>query len=111
MNVLGLFLASALRRNLVERDKRCTLRGSLTIDAGGMRATVRFEEDGATVTRQPAAGGVEVSAPLPALVGAVARPGLGLLFKVRMTRRTGQAREIVGQDRALGRLSEVRERR
>ena len=64
MNVLGLFLASSLRRNLVERGRPCTLRGAMTVDAEGMRATVRFEEDGVTVTRRDTPARAR-AAPLP----------------------------------------------
>jgi len=80
MNVLGLFLASALRR----REGACPLRGALTVDAEGMRATVRFEEDGATVTRAETPATVTVSAPLPLLVEALVRPRLGALLRIKV---------------------------
>ena len=51
MNVLGLFLAAGLRRNLEERGKACKLTGALTIEADGMRASVVFEPGAVTVTR------------------------------------------------------------
>ena len=51
-NVLGLFLASARRRNVAVKGKGRGLRGTLAVDAEGMRALVRFEADGATVTRR-----------------------------------------------------------
>jgi hypothetical protein len=82
-NVLGLFLASALRRNLVERGKTCRLRGALAVDAEGMRAAVCFEEDAAIVRRSHPAPAVEVRGSLPALVRALARPGLWTLLRVR----------------------------
>lgn len=84
MNVLGLFLATSLRRNLVARGRPCPLRGGLCVDAEGMRATVRFAEDAVTVTRKDEPVRVTLSAPLPALLAAVARPGLGTLLKVRV---------------------------
>jgi len=84
MNVLGLFLASSLRRNLVERGRACRLRGALEVDADGMRATVRFEEDGVTVTRKDAATRVRLGGPLPVLVQALTRPGLATLFRVKV---------------------------
>ena len=84
MNVLGLFLASSLRRNLVERGRRCPLRGALEVDADGMRATVHFEEDGATVTRKEAPARVRLAGSLPVLVRALTRPGLRTLFKVKV---------------------------
>lgn len=87
MNVLGLFLASSLRRNLVERGRKCPLRGVLTVDAEGMRATVRFEEDGATVTRAPGPSDVTITATLPLLVRALVRPGLGSLLRLKVRGR------------------------
>jgi hypothetical protein len=81
MNVLGLFLASALRRNL--GDGR-GLRGTLVVDAQGMRAAVRFEEDGATVTRREEPARATVSGPLPLLLRAVVRPGPLLLLRLRV---------------------------
>jgi len=84
MNVLGLFLASALRRNLVERERSCPLRGALVVDADGMRATVRFEDDGATVTRQDGPARVRLEASLPVLVRALAHPRLTTLFRIRV---------------------------
>jgi hypothetical protein len=84
MNVLGLFLASSLRRNLVERGRPCALRGAMTIDAEGMRATVRFEEDGVTVTRRDTPARVSLAGPLPLLVEALVRPRLLTLLKVKV---------------------------
>ena len=84
MNVLGLFLASAIRRNLVGRGKGRGLRGTLAVDADGMRASVRFEEDGATVTRRDEAARATVSGPLPLLVKAVVRPTPFLLLRLRV---------------------------
>jgi len=85
MNVLGLFLASSLRRNLVERGRACGLRGGLTVDAEGMRATVRFEEDGATITRKDEPARATVRAPLSLLAAVIARPGLMKLLRVKVT--------------------------
>lgn len=87
MNILGLFLAGTLRRNLVERGRACPLRGSLAVDADGMRATVRFEEDGVTVTRQGGAEEVRISGPLPALMNALVRPGLRSLLQIKVRGR------------------------
>jgi hypothetical protein len=84
MNVLGLFLAASLRRNLLQRARRCELRGALTIDAAGMRASVRFEEDGATVTRAETPARVTIRAPLHVLVSALVRPRPGNLLRVRL---------------------------
>jgi hypothetical protein len=84
MNILGLFLAGTLRRNLVERAKDCPLRGNLGVDADGMRATVRFEEDGVTVTRQEGAELVRISGSLPTLMNVLIRPGLRSLLRIRV---------------------------
>ena len=83
-NILGLFLASALRRNLVERGKSCALRGALVVDADGMRAAVRFEEHAAVVARDADAPAVTLRGPLPVLVRALARPGLFTLLRVKV---------------------------
>jgi hypothetical protein len=84
MNVLGLFLASALRRNVVGKGKGMGLRGTLLVDADGMRAAVRFEPDGVTVTRAAEPARATVSGPLPLLVKAVARPTPFLLLRLRV---------------------------
>ncbi|MHC4547863.1 MAG: hypothetical protein ACYTEZ_03720 [Planctomycetota bacterium] len=84
MNVLGLFLASALRRNLVAEERPCSLRGGLTVEADGMRATVFFDADGATVTRKEGAERVRISGSLPQLLDALVRPGLGTLLRVKV---------------------------
>ena len=83
-NVLGLFLASALRRNIVARGKGRGLRGTLAVDAEGMRALVRFEPDGALVTRRDEPARATVSGPLALLVKAVARPTPFLLLRLRV---------------------------
>jgi hypothetical protein len=83
-NVLGLFLASALRRNVAVKGKGRGLRGTLAVDAEGMRALVRFEADGATVTRRDEPARATVSGPLPLLVKAVARPTPFLLLRLRV---------------------------
>jgi hypothetical protein len=85
MNVLGLFLASSLRRNL--GDRACPLRGAMTVDAEGMRATVRFEADGATVTRAEGPADVTVSGPLPLLVRALVRRRLLALLRLKVRGR------------------------
>ena len=84
MNLLGLFLAASLRRNLLERGRACDLRGALTIDAGGMPASIRFEEDGVTVTRAETPARVTIRAPLHVLLGALTRPRPGNLLRVRL---------------------------
>jgi hypothetical protein len=84
MNVLGLFLASALRRNAPGRSKGRGPRGTLAIEADGMRAAVRFEEDGITVTRRDEPARATVSGPLPLLVKAVVRPTPFLLLRLRV---------------------------
>ena len=84
MNVLGLFLASSLRRNLVEKGRPCGLRGSMTVNADGMRATVRFEEGGAHVTREETDATVEVSGPLSVLTAALVERRLSTLLRVRL---------------------------
>ena len=83
MNVLGLFLASSLRRNLVERNKPCPLRGVMTIDADGMVASVRFEEDGVTITRKQGPSSVVLSAPLGQLVSVLVRPRLKTMLRIK----------------------------
>lgn len=85
MNILGLFLAGTLRRNLVEREMACRLRGSLAVDADGMRATVRFEEDGVTVTRQEGAELVRIAGSLPVLMNLLVRPGLRSLLRIKVS--------------------------
>lgn len=84
MNILGLFLASALRRNLAGRAKGGGLRGTLAVEADGMRAAIRFEEDGATVTRKEEQARATVTGPLPLLVKAVVRPTPFLLLRLRV---------------------------
>ena len=87
MNILGLFLAGTLRRNLVERGRACPLRGSLAVDADGMRATVRFEEDGVTVTRKEGAELVRISGSLPALMNVLVRPGIRSVLRIKVSGR------------------------
>lgn len=83
MNVLGLFLAAALRRSTVERGRECPLRGNLEVAAGAMTATVRFEEDGIVVTRAQGPSLARVSAPLHRLVRAIVHPNPVSLLRVR----------------------------
>ncbi len=83
MNVLGLFLASSLRRNLVERGRSCALRGVLTVDAEGMRATIRFEDSIVTITRQDGPSSVVLSAPLSMLVQVLVRPTLRGMLRIK----------------------------
>ena len=80
MNVLGLFLAERLRAH----EGECPMRGVLTIDADGMRATIRFEEDGVTVTRREVPARCEISAPFPLLIEAMLRPRLSTLLRVKV---------------------------
>jgi hypothetical protein len=84
MNLLGLFLASSLRRNLVGEGRSCRLRGALTIDADGMRATVRFDEDGATVTRSETPARVTISGSLANLLEAILRPRPWTLLRIKV---------------------------
>ena len=84
MNVLGLFLASSLRRNLVERGKSCALRGALTVDADGMRATIHFDDAGATVSRTATDARAVVSGSLPLLTDAIVKRRLVALLRVRV---------------------------
>jgi len=84
MNVLGLFLAASLERNLVGRAKPCALRGALTVIASGMRATVRFDGESATVTRAEESANVTLSAPLHRFVGALVRPGLFAFLRIKV---------------------------
>ena len=84
MNLLGLFLASTLRRRLVGEHRPCRLRGTLIIDAEGMRAAVRFDEDGATVTRSETPARVTISGSLASLLEAILRPRPATLFRVRV---------------------------
>ena len=80
MNVLGLFLAARLRAY----EGRYKLRGNLTINADGMRATVRFEDEGPLITRQPAEARCELTAPFDLLIEAVLRPRLITLLRVQV---------------------------
>ena len=80
MNVLGLFIASAMRR----QEGEIPLRGAIAIDADGMRATVSFEDDGVVVTRREIPVKATLSAPMALLVAAMVRPRLGNLFKVKV---------------------------
>ncbi len=84
MNVLGLFVASSLRRNLEERGLACGLDGALTIDADGMRATVRFGPEEVVVTREDVKARVTLRAPLSRFVDALIRPGLLRFLRVRI---------------------------
>ena len=84
MNVLGLFLASSLRRNLVERGRACDLRGAMTVNADGMRATVRFEDSGVRVTREATDADVEVSGTLAVLTATLVERRLSTLLRVRL---------------------------
>jgi len=83
-NILGLFLASALKRNLEDRGRSSSLRGTLLVDAGGMRSAVRFEDDAVVVARDDPAPVVVIRGSLPVLVRALAKPGLFTLLKVKV---------------------------
>jgi hypothetical protein len=82
MNVLGLFLARALRENLAKRGLPCRLRGALTVDADGMKATVRFGPDEVVVLRGEVEPRVVVRASLARLVDAIVRPGLRRFLRI-----------------------------
>ena len=84
MNVLGLFLAAAVRRNLARNEGKCGLRGGLSIEAGGMRATLRFGPAEVRVVRGEEDPRARVHGSLEALVRAVARPGLRSLLGVKV---------------------------
>ena len=75
MNVLGLFVASALRRH----DMEVPLRGAIGIDADGMKITVSFEDDGVVVTRKELPTKAFLAATLAVLVSALTRPRFGTL--------------------------------
>ncbi|MHC4473748.1 MAG: hypothetical protein ACYS99_22645 [Planctomycetota bacterium] len=87
MNVLGLVLAAALRRNLPDDTPPPKLRGALTVDAEGMRATVVFAPEGVTVTRAETKAAAVVAAPLHRLVEAVVRPSIFRLLGLGMRGR------------------------
>lgn len=74
MNVLGLFLAAALRRNAGGRPT--PVRGVLEVRADSMRAAVVFDETGARVTREAPSPTFRVEGTMESLVRAIARPGL-----------------------------------
>ena len=80
MNVLGLFLAARLRRI----EGPCPLRGALAIEADGMRATVRFGDDGIVVTRSDEPPRATLSAPLALFVDALVRPRLATLLRIKV---------------------------
>ena len=80
MNVLGLFLAARLRAH----EGECALRGALAIDAGGMRVTVSFEDDGVTITRKAVPARCRLSAPFPLFVEALLRPRLRTLLRIKV---------------------------
>jgi len=80
MNVLGLFLAKSLRR----QPDACPLAGTLGVEAGDMRAYVRFDGGRAVVSRAAPSAASLVSGPLDALVAAFARPGLRSLLRIRV---------------------------
>lgn len=80
MNVLGLFLAARLRAY----DGECKLRGALTVDADGMRATVQFDDEGAIITRRPAEARCELTASFDLLIEALLRPRLITLLRVQV---------------------------
>jgi hypothetical protein len=85
MNVLGLFLARGLRANLLDRGRTCRLRGAMTVEADGMRASIRFEDDAAVVTSAEVDARVVVRASLARFVAALAHPGLASLLRIRWT--------------------------
>jgi len=78
MNVLGLFLAAALRRSA----HPCALAGILEVGAGRMRAQVRFASGEAVVTRAAGPAKATVTGSLPALVEAIVRPRLRALLRL-----------------------------
>ncbi len=84
MNVLGLFLARALRRNLEARGGRLPRRGVLAVEAEGMRAAVVFGAREILVTRREVSPRVTLRAPLADLANALARPGLRNLLRVKV---------------------------
>jgi hypothetical protein len=57
MNLLGLLLRSILERNLAQpaiAARATRLRGAVAVRGGQMRVTLRFEEQGITISRTPA---------------------------------------------------------
>ena len=80
MNVLGLFVAAAMRCHKGE----IRLRGAIAIDADGMRATVSFEEGEVVVTRRELPVKVTLSAPMALFVAAIVRPRLVTLLRVKV---------------------------
>jgi hypothetical protein len=82
MNVLGLVLAASLRRRF--ESSPCRLRGSLRVDAAGMRALVTFAPEEVVVSRREDPARAEVGGSLAALVAAIARPGLRNLLRVKV---------------------------
>jgi hypothetical protein len=83
MNVLGLFLAKSLTRNVVEGGRPCRLRGALTVESEGMRASVVFGEE-IRVTREETKARARISAPMAVLVSALVEPRLSTLLKVKV---------------------------
>lgn len=84
MNVLGLFLAASVGRNLARRDGACRLRGALAVDAAGMRATLTFGREEVTVARGAGEARAAVSGSLAALTRVLARPGFRSFLAVRV---------------------------
>jgi len=56
----------------------------MTVNADGMRATVRFGESGVLVTRQPVDADVEVSGSLAVLTAALVELRLTTLLRIRL---------------------------
>jgi hypothetical protein len=54
MSLLGLILAALLTRRLARRATK--LRGDVSVDASGMRVTLRFDDRGVRVSRAAPAG-------------------------------------------------------
>ncbi len=84
MNVLGLVMAAALRRTFAARPGPGRLRGALRVDAGGMRATIVFDADGARITRREEAVRTEVTGSLANLVDALAHRRLRALLRLQV---------------------------
>lgn len=83
MNVLGLFLAKSLQRNVVEGGRRCALTGALTVESEGMRASVVFGEE-ILVTREETKARARLSAPMAVFVSALVEPRLSTFLKVKL---------------------------
>lgn len=89
MNLLGLFLANIIGRNLEQPEqlKRLSkVKGSINVFAGAMTVALSFSEGALTVSREPLQGAnAQVSGTMDALMGmALGRSMVGMVLSGRI---------------------------